>query len=408
MAYKKAETNSFAQYQLGEGFGSAVTGDVTTKVAGRTIRNAFDAQKLNKIKGYEGYPASYEGMGDDSSMTAGDLSTRNASHILKMNAARTPAGVGGIDLDTEQSARSILNAAKAQGYHGYEGVDLSTEQSARSILNAAKAQGYHGYESGYQGIDLNTEQSASSILRAAKAQGYDGYSGYSGVEDDAFAGYSGGYSGNLGQVLSLKQASEVARENKISDDVNEFSGFDGFGQAADLDSWHTFFHKATLAKTDTDMLSALKKAVKAVPDDTPASVKRSYYDTAMKMMKLRKDTDLRYIDINRIEIEANLGWLVNPNIPKTGGFDAMLNKVIGSVGAKLGKGDKDDLKMKRNQSLGRQLKEELEKTGQLGDFAGLDSKYLYIGLGILGVGAAYWYYNKNKAPVVAAKRKKKK
>jgi hypothetical protein len=403
MAYKKAENNSFAEYQMGEGFGSAVTGkngsmttgDLKQKITAKMAKSAITVQNIAKgVKGYEGYPSSYEGYGYGS-MEAGDLNSGQAAKRLMRNAEALPGGLGG--LSTEQSAESILSAARAQGYHGYSGGDLDTEQSAKSILSTARAQGYQGYET-YSGGNLDTEQSARSIINAAKAQGYEGMSG---VEDDAFAGYQNG----LGQILSMKQAAEIAKKDRISDDVLEFSGL---GESDNLESWHTFFHKATLATTDTGMLSALKKAVKAVPDDTPASVKRSYYDTAKKMMSLRKNTDLRYLDINRMEIESNLGWLIDPRVPKTGGFDAMLNKVVGAVGARLGKGDKDDLKMRKNEELGNKLREQLAKTGMnLGDWSDvLSSKFVYVGLGVLGLGAAYCYFKRQK-PVFAKKKKKK-
>jgi hypothetical protein len=397
MAYKKADSDSFGEYQLNEGFSSAVTGkrenqgDLSIKRTARTAKNAFNALPKS-LRGYENYPSSYGEYGY-SSMEQGDLSTRQASTDLLRNAAALPGGLQGSDLDTEQTSRSILSAAKAQGYHGYGVSDLNTEQTSRTLLSAAKAQGYHGYSG------LDTEQTSRTLLSAAKAQGYHGYEGMSGVEDDAFAGYQGG----LGQELSMRQASEIARKDKISDDVNEFSGF---GEEP-MESWHTFFHQATLAKTDTDMLSALKKAVKAVPDDTPASVKRSYYDTAKKMMRVRKSQDLRYLDIDRLEIEANLGWLIDPKLPKTGGFNAILNKVVGAVGSKLGQGEKADLKMKKNQELGGKLREQLAKSGSFGEWSDiLKSKLMYVGLGVVGLGAAYCYFKRPK--VSMAKRKKKK
>lgn len=384
MAYKKADSNSFAEYQMGEGFGSAVTGkngsmttgDLKQKIASKIAKSAFDVMPKG-LRGYEGYPTSYGEYGY-SSMEGEDLSTGQAAKALMRNANALPGGLQGADLNTEQSSASILSAAKAQGYQGYET---------------------------YSGGDLDTEQSARSIINAAKAQGYEGYEGMSGVEDDAFAGYQSG----LGQILSVKQASQIARKNKISDDVLEFSGLSGVGEGDNLESWHTFFHKATLARTDTGMLSSLKKAVKAVPDDTPASVKRSYYDTALKMMRLRKNQDLRYLDINRMEIEANLGWLIDPRVAKTGGFNAMLTKVVGAVGSKLGKGDKDDLKMKKNEELGNKLREQLAKTGSvsLGDWSEvLNSKLVYVGLGVLGLGAAYCYFKRQK-PIMAKRKKKK-
>jgi len=372
MAYKKSDSDSFGQYQMNEGFGSAVTGknktmttgDLKTKGVAKIAQNSFNAMHQN-LKGYENYPSSYGDYGYGS-MDEGDLNTRQSSTQLLKNAAALPGGLQGSDLDTEQSASSILSAAKAQGYHGYEG--LNTEQTAKTLLSAAKAQGYHGYE------------------------------GLSGAEDDAFAGYQG-----LGQELSMKQASEIARKDKISDDVNEFSGF---GEEA-MESWHTFFHQATLAQTDTGMLSALKKAVKAVPDDTPASVKRSYYDSAKKMMRVRKSTDLRYLDIDRLEIEANLGWLIDPRLPKTGGFSAILNKVVGAVGSKLGKGEKTDIKMKKEEGLGNKLREQLAKTGNLGEWSDvLKSNLVYVGLGALGLGVAWFYFKRPKTSL--AKRKKKK
>jgi len=424
MAYKRAETNSFAQYQLGEGFGAAVNGkiqngsnagDLSTKAAARVAQKSYDRMPKD-LKGYEGYPSYYAGFSDDLTTTQassllmkntkqipggleGDLSTRQVARTALSSAKAQGYGLGE-DLSTRQAARTVLSAAKAQGYHGIGEQDLSTRQVAGKALSAAKAQGYqgyHGYET-YQGIDLNTQQVASKLLSSAKAQGYEGY-GLSGVEDDAFAGYN-----QLGQALSLKQASDIARENKLPDDVDEFSGLGELGQQ-DLESWHTFFNRAALAKTDTDLLLALKRAVKAVPDDTPATVKRSYYEMAIRMLRMRKNTDLRYLDVERMEIESNLGWLVNPNIPKTGGFTATLKKVVGAVGAKLGKNDKDDLRMMKNMELGRLLKEELRKTGELGDWAA-NTKLVYVGLGVLGLGAAWYYLKKRKAPTFAKKKKK--
>jgi len=329
MAYKRADTNSFAEYQVGEGFGAAVNGK--------------------------------------NGMNAGDLNIASASRIARKNQNKLPAGL--------------------QGLAGYEAYP-------------AHYAGFQEYDSG----NLTLSQAGSLIKKEstrtpAGLQGMTGYEGLGDMQDDAFAGF--------GQALSMKQASEIARENKISDDVDEFDGYGGLGETP-LESWHTFFHQATMSKTDTDLIRMLRKAVKAVPNDTPPAVKRGYYEHAMAMLKQRKNTNLRYLDIERAEIEANLGWLVNPNIPKTGGFDAMLNKVVGTVGANLGRGDKDDVKMQENMALGDKLKLELEKTGQLGtwDFV---SKHSYLTLGLVGLtlgGLACWW-KKRQATMLKAKRKKK-
>lgn len=331
MAYKKADSNSFGEYQLSEGFGSAVTGkravagDLSIKKTATQAQSSFDAMTRN-LKGYEGYPTSYSGYGyGDASQ---DLTTSKAANAAMKGARLLPGGLSGSDLSTRETAKTLLNAAKAQGYEG--------------------------------------------------------------VEDDAFAGYDG-----LGQ-LSLKEASDIARKNKISDDVNEFSGL---GQQDELlESWHTHFNAASLARTDTDLIKALRRAVRSVSDDTPDSVKRDYYESAMKLLRARKKSNLRYLDVGRAEIESNLGWLLDPRLPKTGGFDAVVSKVVASVGGEMARNEPSFQKMKHKEALGNQLKEQLTKSGNLfGEWTSLiKENSFYLGLGALGLGAAYLFF-KNRS-----------
>jgi hypothetical protein len=150
------------------------------------------------------------------------------------------------------------------------------------------------------------------------------------------------------------------------------------------------------------------------------SVRKDYFDMVQTMVKRRKATDLRYLDLERVEIESNIGWLVNPALPKTGGFNAMLKQAIGVVGSKIGKGEKPYLDMKQQEKLGRKLTKELtlsrggrdlslKKT--LGEFDGLSNTTKYVGLGLVGLLAAgaIWYFvcNKPKPPVAAKKKRKK-
>ena len=80
MAYKEASSNSFAEYQLGEGFGSAVHGEADARfgaigdVAAKAKANANKLPAgLQGLAGYEGYPASYAGFEEVEEEFAGEL-----------------------------------------------------------------------------------------------------------------------------------------------------------------------------------------------------------------------------------------------------------------------------------------------------------------------------------------------
>jgi len=259
-----------------------------------------------------------------------------------------------------------------------------------SRLNGYVQQAKHPYF----GQEASEDDIDSSIADALDGLG-GGYT-LGNINDDAFAGY-------IGQV-----ASEGSIESTIEDVVEDEEGFDGYGGLGEgpLQSWHSHFHQASLASGESALIKNLAAAVKSVPDDTPADVKRQYYNLALQMAHRRKKTDIRHLDLNRVEIESNLGWLINPTVAKTGGFQAALNKAVGAVGANLGREDKAFLKAKHLESLGRNLKSSLRKRGGFGNLGmGLGGDNLkYLGLGLAAV-AAYYYFIKPKA--AARKRRKK-
>lgn len=319
MAYNRAPNNSFAEFQLGEGFGNAVSGG---KMAGRSVRdlNSTQASEIaRKVTGYVGYP---------------------------------------------------------EYYNGYD--NLGDGTAPKNLISS---------------IAQESVEDEDGALDGAEMLG--------GVSDDAFAGYVG-----MGQIKSDD-------EDEDEDDEDE-DGFDGYGGLSDapLESFHTFFHKASMAKSVQQLTAMLAQAVKAVPNDTPDSVKQEYYRLAKEMIQRRKKNDLHHLNSMEVEIQSNIGWLVDPSIPKSGGFDAVVNKAVGTVGALLGKNDKDDQKRKRELALSAYGKAALDKARNLGGYSGLGNvsdsvKYVGVGLaGIAVVGAIWMYWQKKQAPVVAAKKKK--
>jgi len=57
-----------------------------------------------------------------------------------------------------------------------------------------------------------------------------------------------------------------------------------------------------MARSDMQLIRFLAKAVKAVSDDTPLSVRRDFYNKAKDMMKRRKLTNLPSLDLHRVEL----------------------------------------------------------------------------------------------------------
>lgn len=304
--------------------------------------------------------------GFDSAVTGNINSTEKVSRLAKKGMTQLPAGL--------------------QGLGGYEGYPSHLSEYP---------------EFGGEFGEDETTSSVSSLAQGAmhsKPAGLQGYS-FEGVEDDAFAGY-----GDTALTAGLAQRSA------LDEDEDEDGGFDGYGTLAGTpeESFHTYFHQASMARTDTGLIKGLAKAVMAVSPDTPASIRKQYYDLAKEMMMRKKQTNLRHLDLQRAEIESNLGWLINTGLPQTGGFNAVLKKAVGTVGSRLAKGEKDQIKAQQAMAVGDRLKDQLRENHMLSGFGeGGKSKITYLGLGVAGilaVGIAYYLMKGGQAAPAFKKR----
>lgn len=328
MSYKPSNSDSFGEYQLGEGFGSAVHGDIN---------------KIDKV-----------------------------ARLAEQGAQRLPAGL--------------------QGLNGY-------------VSYPASLQEYPNYgESPLKATAADLAEPEDNPFLSGGYETFRGFEGFEGVEDDAFAGYS------LGE--SMKAISQTAQTSALDEDEDEDGGFDGYGTLAGApeESFHTYFHKASMARGSTGLIKDLARAVMTVSPNTPMSVRKQYYDLAKEMIIRRKKTDLKHLDIQRAEVESNIGWLIQPGLPQTGGFNAVLNKAVGTVGSRLAKGSPAQRKVSEEMADGLKLASELRKNNQLSGFSGLGegSKMTYAGLAVAGIAIAGLIYYLCKAKPAAPLRKKRK
>lgn len=287
-----------------------------------------------------------------------------------------------------------------KGYSGNFGAYNKLQYGAGSPKFAG-LRGYTGYPQGYADYDqenaaeLTTRQVANIAernyeVKPAGLQGLD-------IEDAARLAQrdykqSPAGSGSTLAGLSVSQAAKLAEKGSLLGSLEDPSGsaFDGLGDSDSKNGWGVYFNSATSALTETGVTSALAAAVKSVPDSTPAEIKQQYYMLAMEMLRKRKATNLRHVDIKRVELESNLGWLINPSLPKSGGFDKAIDQAMGTIGAELAKNEKDYRKMQRLEAFGRELKQSIKKFNQfegLGDL--LENKHLLIG-GLAIVGILVW------------------
>ena len=312
MSYKKDNNKSFADYQLGEGFSSAVTGDT-------------------------------------------EMSIKKVATIAQQNMDSLPAGLQGL-----------------KGYEGY-----SKQLSAYPEFGDSAT--FEG-NPGLAGFGDNPPSAPT----------------FGDIKDDAFAGYT------TNKGLSDAEEAEEGTTNS-------------YGVLADAatESFHTYFHEASLANSEMELIKSLAKAVEAVPGDTPESVKKEYYSLAKDMLKRRKATNLRYLDLERAEMSSNIAWLINPKLPKTGGFNAMVQRAAAVAGSRLAKDTPPQIKAAENINLGKKLKNSVSKERAWLDgfdgFDGMTSSMTYIGLGLLGLviaGVVHHYLKKPKT-VTAKKHKRK-
>ena len=80
---------------------------------------------------------------------------------------------------------------------------------------------------------------------------------------------------------------------------------------ASLTSFHTHFHKASVAQSPIEVSKHLTSAVNSVSSDTPSHVKQEYYNSAKSMLVKRSHTTLPSIDPTKVELDSNLRSLVD-------------------------------------------------------------------------------------------------
>jgi len=355
MAYSRGGSNNFAEYQLGEGFSHAVSGNPQSHGNGASFNGA-----LNGLNGYTSIPSSYAGMMGD--VDAQDIAMDNAlDGYERFGVALDPEDVSDIARDETLGAYSGMLTRDP-----YEVKKLAQQGALLADKDQDTFLGGFGEE--------------SSIANLVDMQ----------PEDDAFAGY-------------------------IGNSNQENLAFDGYGSAPDapLESFHTYFHIASKSTNSKDITANLAKAVEMVPDTTPASVKEEYYRLAKDMLKRKKATQLPALDVRLAEIESNIGWLVNPGLPKTGGFTSMINKAVSTVGSKLAKDGPDYQKMIKGRALGKRAQNLLKKRSGFGGYGfGEGSNTVkYLGFGVAGLvaaGLAWHFFLKKPAPVAAMKNKRRK
>lgn len=357
MSYKQDNLSGFAQYSMNEGFGQSVTGRPDELNTANVAR--IGKQNINSLPAglqgtsYEGYSQQLQGYPE-----FGDVS--NIARLAKKEMHNKPAGLQGFsdNADLFHIARKEMNRKPA----GLQGLDDTSE--------------------------ISKEAKREMFLKPAGLQEYE--------SDDAFAGYS------TEQGLS-----------GVTNNLNsEEAAFNGYGSLADspIESFHTYFNQASTATSDDELIKLLAQAVSVVPDNTPAAVKTEYYNLAENMLQKRKKTDLRHLDVQRAEIQSNIGWLINPKLSKTGGFGAMLKTAAGYTGSKLAQGTPSQIKMETNMAWGEKLKQSLKASSPGHYFSGFGNTspavtYTVIAVvGLILVGVLHHFLKK---PKVSMKKRRK-
>jgi len=271
---------------------------------------------------------------------------------------------------------------------------MSTQAISRMAQTAV---GLGNYVAGPTGQGLGDTGNIEMTQRQVATMAQNG-AGLSGIDDDAFAGYNISFGDTTPKNI-------IKDDEEDEEDEDELDGLGG----QEMESWNASFNKASLARTDTGMILALGNAVKAVPDNTPMELRKQYYDLAKSMLNRRKQTDLRHLDMQRAEIESNIGWLVDSRLPKTGGFNRMLEQAVGRLGPELARNDTTVRKAESRMNLGRELKATLRKAGNLAGFGeeGNNTRKLVLMVGVGLAAVAIYYHLKNK-PVVGLRKNKKK
>lgn len=325
-------------------------------------------------RSHYGKKTSFKGMGSYSNYNGEnpdqELTTRQVARLAERDSRVLPAGLQGFgSLDIEQASKLAIRDSRVlpAGLQGLPG-DMNALKAARIAEKTVNSM-----PNMLGGDDLSIQAASRLAVKDRNAVPAGGSLGYLGEDDmNAFAG--------LGEAPRLHASVMVPK------------------QYAPTDSWDKHFSLASSALTETGVISALAAAVKAVPDNAPPELKKQYYQVAMEMLKRKRLTDVRHLDLKRVELESNLGWLVNASISKTGGFDKAISKAMGVIGNDLSHNEKSYAKTKKLEGMGRMLKKSVE---HMATFAGLGeedsgkTKLLLVGLGV-AIAAACWYKRKKK------------
>jgi len=277
------------------------------------------------------------------------------------------------------------------GFGDYQKSEYGKNSKPSRIKHINGALG--SYVEGPRGYGMGEEEAVADIDEVDNP--------FEGVDGDAFAGYF--------SSAANEETIEDIVEDTLSDQAGGLGLYGEHGYDQEMQSWSTHFHKASLAKSEDQLIKDLAKAVAAVPEDTSSEIKQQYYNNAKAMVARKKHTELRHLDVDRVELQSNIGWLVNPNVPKKGGFNALIAQSVGKLGPALGKDSVERQKIKKLESLGRQLKGSLRKANQFGSLSTLteNKAVVYLGLGVAAA-AAYYYFNRKSLAFSKKSRSRKK
>ena len=338
--------------------------------------------------------------------------------LAQRNAGVNPAGLQGFGeasispLQITQLAQKNMGVKPAglQGYGDFTPLDVAKLAQRNAGVFPAGLQGF--------AEDPNMSSISHMAVRNRNSIPAGGSLGFLGDEPANISQISHLAVGNRSAVPAGGAASDPALNGLGDEDANisqishlavnnfksspagsslgetERSAFEGLGEIDNQGNWDSFLAQASNATTVTALISSLQQAVASVPDNTDSQTKTGYYKAALDLIKQRKSKDLFYLDVKRVELESNIGWLVDPRVPKSGGFDKAIGLALGKVGAQMAKTTPEFQKEQGLLSFGKQLKNTLRKTGGLHGLTDLPS-YVWFGLGV-AAGTGLWYFLKSR------------
>jgi hypothetical protein len=322
-----------------------------------------------------------------------------------------PAGLQGLeDADISRIAQANFKA-KPAGLQGYEGEGFSQLIQKNSGVKPAGLQGYEGFdytsdfakqfETNHMRVigpaptpqQLSEKLSAQDISSMAVKNAGKAVAGSTlgNSDHDAFEGFG---------MSTEEEATSVVKKNA------------GVAPAGGIElskgDWNSNFNAAAQALTQADMIFALRKAVASVPDNTPEATKKQYFHLAKQLMQRKAQTNIPSLDAQYVEIQSNLGWLIDPRVAKKGGFDAAVGAAVAKATAPIASKEQDHYDSQKLFADGDKLKTAVKKAGKL---AGLDGAGgILTALVLLGASATVAFLawkHFSKKPVSVKNREKR-